>query len=137
MKKLKPILLVEDDLVDTMTVKKALKDLKVENELATTQNGEEALAWLEAHRDDLPGLILLDLNMPRMNGIEFLQVIKQDETFKMVPVVVLTTSEDQQDRVNSFKLSVAGYMIKSYEYPKFVEMMKGIQHYWDMSKHAY
>ncbi|MFZ0033631.1 MAG: response regulator, partial [Sedimentisphaerales bacterium] len=91
MRTLKSILLVEDDRVDAMTVKRALKDLNVTNPLAHTLNGEEALEYLTTESNRKPCIILLDLNMPRMNGIEFLKVIKADDKLRTIPVVVLTT----------------------------------------------
>ncbi len=128
------ILLVEDDRVDIMTVKRALKDLKITNPLNITRNGEEALAFLQDERNQRPSIILLDLNMPRMNGLEFLKIIKQDKTLRRIPVIVLTTSEEEQDRIESFDLSIAGYMIKPVDYLKFVEIMKTIHLYWTLSK---
>ena len=130
----RPILLVEDDKVDAMTVKRALKEIHVTNHVETAGNGEEALEYLRAHKDEEPCIILLDLNMPRMNGIEFLKVAKQDELLKMIPVVVLTTSKEDQDKVESFKLSVAGYMIKPVDYQKFVDVMRTINIYWTLSE---
>ena len=128
------ILLVEDDRVDVMTVKRALKDLKVTNPLNITSNGEEALAFLQEERNQRPSIILLDLNMPRMNGLEFLKIIKQHKSLKRIPVIVLTTSEEEQDRIESFYLSVAGYMIKPIDYLKFVEIMRTIHQYWILSE---
>ena len=136
MRNLAPLLLVEDDLVDVMTVKRALRDLNVTNPLRVVHNGEEALAHLRLSGQSLPGLILLDLNMPRMNGIEFLEVIKHDEHLRRIPVVVLTTSKEEQDRVNSFNLSVAGYMVKPVDYRQFVEVIRTIQLYWTLSESA-
>ena len=134
MRSLQPILLVEDDSVDAMTVERALKDLKVENQLVHTVNGEEALKYLRGESDEEPCVILLDLNMPKMNGIEFLKVVKADEVLKKIPVVVLTTSREEQDKVEAFGLSVAGYMVKPAEYKKFVEVIKAIDLYWSLSK---
>jgi CheY-like chemotaxis protein len=134
MRTLKSILLVEDDRVDAMTVERALKDLNVTNPLAHTLNGEEALEYLTAESNRKPCIILLDLNMPRMNGIEFLKVIKADDKLKKIPVVVLTTSQEQQDKVESFKLSVAGYMLKSVDYKRFVEVIRTINLYWTLSE---
>ena len=112
----KPILLVEDDQVDVMTVKRALKEIHVTNPLVNLENGKEALKYLCDPKNVKPCIILLDLNMPIMNGIEFLQVAKHDAQLKSIPVVVLTTSEEQQDKVNSFDLGVAGYMAKPVDY---------------------
>ncbi len=130
----KSILLVEDDKVDVMTVKRALRDLHVINPLDVASNGEEALEYLKDDQNGLPCVILLDLNMPKMNGIEFLKIIKADKTFKMIPVVILTTSKNEQDKIESFKLSIAGYMIKPVDYVQFVKTMKTINMYWTLSE---
>ena len=130
----RPILLVEDDSVDTMTVQRALKEIHVANRVEVVVNGEEALKYLRDENNEKPCIILLDLNMPRMNGIEFLEVAKHNELLKMIPVVVLTTSKEEQDKVDSFKLSVAGYMIKPVDYQQFVEVMRTINIYWTLSE---
>ncbi len=130
----KPILLVEDDQVDVMTVKRALKEIKVTNPVVNPENGEEALKYLRDPASKKPCIILLDLNMPIMNGIEFLDVIKHDPRLKRIPVVVLTTSEEQQDKMNSFDLGVAGYMAKPVDYRQFVEVMRTIDAYWTISE---
>lgn len=130
----KPILLVEDDQVDTMTVKRALKEIHVTNPLVHLENGEEAVHYLQDSKREKPCIILLDLNMPIMNGIEFLQVVKHDDQLRRIPVVVLTTSEEQQDKVNSFNLGVAGYMAKPVDYRQFVEVMRSIDAYWTISE---
>ena len=132
----KPILLVEDDQIDAMTVKRALNEIKIKNPIVTAQNGEEALEYLNDEGNEVPCLILLDLNMPKMNGIEFLNVIKHSDKHKqrMIPVIVLTTSKDDQDKIETFKLSVAGYMVKPVDYLQFVETMKAIELYWSLSE---
>ncbi|MFZ1548529.1 MAG: response regulator [Candidatus Nitrotoga sp.] len=130
----KPILLVEDDQVDVMTVKRSLKEIHVTNPLVNMENGEEALKYLRDPKTAKPCIILLDLNMPIMNGIEFLQNVKLDVQLKRIPVVVLTTSEDQQDKVNSFDLGVAGYMVKPVDYRQFVEVIRSIDVYWTISE---
>lgn len=134
MRSSKPILLVEDDNVDAMTVTRALKEINVTNRLDITNNGEEALAFLRNPEHEKPGIILLDLNMPKMNGIEFLQVAKNDTDLKKIPVVVLTTSKEEQDKVDSFNLGVAGYMIKPVDYLQFVEVVRTIDLYWTLSE---
>lgn len=134
MRNLQPILLVEDDSVDVMTVKRAFKDLKVINQLVCTGNGEEALQYLKTECNEKPCIIILDLNMPRMNGIEFLKIAKADEALRNIPVVVLTTSKTVQDVVESFKLGAAGYMVKSVDYRKFVETVRTIDLYWTLSE---
>jgi CheY-like chemotaxis protein len=134
MRNSKPILLVEDDRVDAMTVKRALKDLNVTNLLVHTLNGEEALNHLTAEGNNSPCIILLDLNMPKMNGIEFLKVVKANDELKKIPVVVVTTSHEEQDIVESFKHSVAGYISKSTDYKKFVEAIRTVNLYWTLSE---
>jgi len=134
MKNLKPILLVEDDSVDAMTVKRALKELNVTNQLVHSIDGEQALEYLKTDDNKKPCVILLDLNMPKMNGIEFLQAIKKDEKLKKTPVVVLTTSKEENDVTTSFRFSVAGYMVKPVDYKKFVEAIRAINMYWTLSE---
>jgi CheY-like chemotaxis protein len=132
MRNLRPILLVEDDSVDAMTVKRAFTELKVSNELIRTINGEAALNYLREHLDKKPCVILLDLNMPKMNGLEFLKVAKADEELRQIPVVVLTTSKDDRDKMESFNASVAGYIVKPVDYRKFVEAVKILNLYWTL-----
>jgi len=127
-------LLVEDDRVDTMTVKRALKDLKVTNQLICTTNGEEALEYLRDETKKKPCVILLDLNMPKMNGIEFLKIAKADDELKKIPVIVLTISREERDVVESFNLSVAGYIVKPTDYKKFVEAIRVVELYWTLSE---
>ncbi len=139
-----PILLVEDDDVDAENVVRAFKKNKITNPLYITGNGEEALAFLHhtgsysaPEKSPRPGVILLDLNMPVMNGIEFLTIVKADEDLRMIPVVVLTTSQEEGDRVESFKLSVAGYIIKPVEFDNFVKAISTIDVYWTLSELSY
>ena len=134
MRNSKPVLLVEDDSVDAMTVKRAFKDLNIANPLVHTLNGEEALKYLKSEENKKPCIILLDLNMPRMNGTEFMQVIKVDDKLKKIPIVVLTTSREERDKVESFRLSVAGYMLKGIDYKEFVEIVRTISTYWTLSE---
>ena len=134
MRNSKPILLLEDDTVDAMTVKRALKDIKVLNPLVRTANGEEGLAYLRDEKNEKPCVILLDLNMPKMNGIEFLKVAKGDEKLKKIPAIVMTTSKDDKDWIQSFNLNVAGYIVKPIDYLKFVEAIRIINLYWTLSE---
>ena len=134
MRNSRPILLVEDDRVDAMMVKRAFKDLNITNLLVHTPNGKEAFEYLTGEGNERPCIILLDLNMPRMNGIELLKIIKADDELKKIPVVVLTTSEDTQDKVETFGLSVAGYIVKPADYKKFVEAMRTVDIYWTLSE---
>ena len=134
MRNCKPVLLVEDDDVDAMTVKRAFKDLNVTNPLAHSVNGEVALNYLQDHNNEKPCVILLDLNMPKMNGTEFLKVIKADQELKQIPVIVLTTSTEECDIVETFKQSIGGYIVKPVDYKKFVEAIRTINIYWTLSE---
>lgn len=134
MRSSKPILLVEDDKVDAMTIRRSLETINITNDVDVANNGEEALQYLRDPQGELPCIILLDLNMPKMNGIEFLRLVKHDETLKRIPVVILTTSRDEQDKIESFNLGVAGYMIKPVDYWQFVEVVKAIDLYWTLSE---
>jgi CheY-like chemotaxis protein len=136
-----PILLVEDDQVDVMTVQRAFKRNNIINPLTVVGNGREALEYLRhqgAYADQsafpTPGIILMDINMPLMNGIECLKEIKADEHLRKLPVIMLTTSKEECDRVESFRLSVAGYIIKPVEFEKFVEAVKVLNLYWTLSE---
>jgi CheY-like chemotaxis protein len=130
----KPILLVEDDEVDIMTIRRALKDLKISHPLEVAHNGEEALKYFEDARRPKPWFILLDLNTPRMNGIEFLSQRKRISRIFSVPVVVLTSSKDEQDIEQCYRLGVSGYMLKPMEYDQFVETIHVIEQYWKLSQ---
>ena len=134
MRSAKTVLLVEDDAIDAMTVQRAFKDLKLTNPLAHVTNGEEALDYLKDPANPLPCVILLDLNMPRMNGVEFLRVVKGDPDLRRVPVVVLTTSTEDSDVIDSYRLCVAGYIVKPVDYKKFVEAIRTIDLYWTISE---
>jgi CheY-like chemotaxis protein len=128
------ILLVEDDVVDQMSVQRSFKDLKIVHRLGIKENGVEALEHLRYKSAVRPFLILLDLNMPKMNGLEFLRELRKDEDLKMLPVVVLTSSKEERDRIESFGLNVAGYMIKPVDYQDFVEVIRTIDQYWATSE---
>ena len=134
MRNSRPILLVEDDCVDAMTVKRALDDLKVTNPLITRLDGEEALEYLRDGDGKMPCVILLDLNMPKMNGFEFLKIVKADDELKQIPVIVLTTSREENDKMESFRLGVAGYIVKSIDYKKFLDAVRIIDLYWTLSE---
>jgi len=134
MRSKRPLLLVEDDQVDAMTVKRAFKEIHIVNRLEIVSNGSEALSFLRNSENETPCIILLDLNMPKMNGVEFLKIKNQDENMRRIPVIVLTTSEEEQDRVSSFDLGVAGYMVKPVDYRSFVDVVKTIDLYWTLSR---
>ena len=127
------ILLVEDDEVDVMNVRRAFERNNVSNPLYVAGNGLEALEML---RDGtVPAerrLILLDLNMPKMNGIEFLQALRADPELASSSVVVLTTSNDDQDKIDAYNLNVAGYLLKPVTFSNFCERMTTLNKYWTL-----
>jgi len=130
------ILLIEDDEVDVMNVQRAFKRNNIENPLYVASNGLEALAMLRNQGDEtMPTsrrLILLDLNMPRMGGIEFLHALRADIELRMTPVIVLTTSNQDRDRVEAYDLNVAGYILKPVTFAKFADMMATLSKYWSL-----
>lgn len=130
------ILLVEDDEVDVMNVKRAFKKYKITNPLYVAGNGIEALSMLRCQPDQPPKvpksrrLILLDLNMPKMNGLEFLHELRSDPELKATPVIVLSTSDEDKDRVEAYNLNVAGYILKPVTFINFAEVMITLNKYW-------
>lgn len=134
MRNCKPILLIEDDMVDAMTVKRAFDDLGIGNEIVHKESGEQALEYLAQADSVMPCLIFLDLNLPRMNGHEFLEARQQNSHFRSIPVVVLTTSTEQRDIAKCFESVVAGYVVKPISYDDFVEAVKVIESYWTLSE---
>jgi CheY-like chemotaxis protein len=128
------ILLVEDDEVDVMNVKRAFQKGNITNPLYTAAHGLEALEMLRGSNP--PGvpserrLVLLDLNMPKMGGIEFLQQLRADPHLSKTPVVVLTTSNQDRDQVSAYQLNVAGYILKPVTFTNFVEVMATLNKYW-------
>lgn len=134
MKNSRPVLLIEDDEVDLMTVRRAFEEISDVTQLVHTVDGEQALDYLKDYNNDRPGLILLDLNMPRMSGLEFLNAAKEYNILKRIPVVVLTTSTADFDVTECFDLGVSGYIVKPIGYRKFVEIIKTIHNYWSLSE---
>ena len=131
--KLLNILLVEDDEVDVMNVRRAFKANDIANPLFVVGNGVEALEKLRS--GELPAerrLVLLDLNMPRMNGIEFLVELRRDPELAATTVVVLTTSNNDRDRVQAYDLNVAGYLVKPVTFAEFAELMATLNKYWTL-----
>lgn len=131
------ILLLEDDAVESMRVERVLKSIDEKLQLNICQNGQEGLAWLNNNANNLPAIILLDLNMPIMNGIELLRLLKVDEIWKMIPVIVLTTSSSDSDKQATYSLGISGYMVKPVRYNDFTEVMTTLFKYWDIAELAH
>jgi len=133
------ILLVEDDEVDVMNVQRAFKKNNINNPLYVANNGVEALQMLRGEGDlpkltPKPGIILLDLNMPKMGGIEFLKELRQDPELKSITVFVLTTSNEESDKVAAFDLNVAGYILKPVDMHKFIDAVATLNKFWTLSE---
>ncbi len=129
------ILLVEDDPADQKLVKKSLLSQRIANYIITAESGEKALDYLSRSKAGdsecpAPSLILLDLNMPGMGGKEFLRRIKEDETLSVIPVVVLTSSDFEEDVLDSYKLQAAGFIKKPVNLQGFQEVMCKLEEYW-------
>ena len=125
------ILLVEDDEVDVMNVKRAFQKAHITNPLFVANNGVEALIKLRS--GEVPNhrrLVLLDLNMPRMNGIEFLREVRRDPELRATPVVVLTTSTIDRDKFDAYDLNIAGYLVKPVTFAEFCDLMITLNKYW-------
>lgn len=130
------LMLVDDDEVDVMSVQRAFKKINITNPLHIAHNGVEALAMLRGENGPQirPVIILLDLNMPKMGGLEFLETLRADPELKSISVVVLTTSRDEQDKVQAFDYNVAGYIVKPITPGDFVEAMATFDKYWTLSE---
>jgi len=129
------VLLVEDEPADAHLVRSALRESRVYCTLHHVLDGIEAVAFLRRQGEQYraaprPDMILLDLNMPRMNGREFLAVVKADEALKAIPVVVLTTSDVERDVVASYHLGAAGYITKPVDMEQFIDAIRQLGSYW-------
>jgi CheY-like chemotaxis protein len=126
------ILLVDDDVVDVMNVQRAFQKVRFTNPVHVANNGIEALKMLREGAVGPRRLVLLDLNMPRMNGIEFLRELRADPQLGLTSVVVLTTSNEERDKVEAYKLNVAGYIVKPVTFSSFVDVMAALNKYWTL-----
>lgn len=126
------ILFVEDDMIETMKLQRAISKFPNKHQIIESKNGEEAMQKLQDQ--PLPDLILLDLNMPRMSGIEFLQILKADERLRYLPTVILTTSENRSDLMTCFEIGIAGYIIKPLKYEEYEEKIRRVFEYWEVSE---
>ena len=129
------IMLIDDDDIDIMTLQRAFKRNNIHNPLSIAHNGIEALNMLRGEDGfekivPTPRIILLDINMPQMNGLEFLREIRKDDEFRSMSVFVLTTSNDDKDRVEAFNLNVAGYIIKPVTFENFVVAVAQLNGFW-------
>lgn len=127
------ILLIEDDNIEIMKLQRTIAKLSLNHKIIEAKNGEEALVKLN-NATVLPDIILLDLNMPRMSGIEFLTILKADKTFKYLPTIVLTTSQNRSDLLECYKIGIAGYIIKPLKYEDYQDKLAKVLAYWEVNE---
>jgi CheY-like chemotaxis protein len=137
MENLVNILLIDDDEVDCMNVQRAFKKSNISNPLFIAHNGVEGLDLLRGTNgatpiDPMPRIILLDINMPKMNGLEFLKELRADKNLHSISVFVMTTSNDDKDRVEAYNYNVAGYIIKPISFENFVEAVSILNNFWQL-----
>jgi CheY-like chemotaxis protein len=132
MKKLK-ILLIEDDMIEVMKLKRTISKLILDHDIIEANDGEEALNILQK-KNKFPDIILLDLNMPKINGIEFLNILKADDVLKYIPTIILTTSNNQQDLLECYKIGIAGYILKPLKYEDYVLKIEKLLAYWSINE---
>ncbi|AEW86488.1 response regulator [Flavobacterium columnare] len=133
MKKLLNILLLEDDKIEVMKFNRVINSLNLVHKVIEANNGVEALDILK-NKDILPDIIVLDLNMPKLNGIEFLKILKEDERLKYIPSIILSTSSNHKDLLECYKIGIAGYIIKPLKYDEYVEKVQSLFEYWSRNE---
>lgn len=133
MKKTLKILLIEDDTIEVMKFVKVIGTLGLKHQITESRNGEEALEILEQVKQ-LPDIIVLDLNMPKINGLEFLSTLKKNKTLKYIPTIVLTTSNNPKDILECYKIGIAGYILKPLKYEDYVNRIERILDYWSCNE---
>jgi CheY-like chemotaxis protein len=131
------ILLVDDDSVDVMNVQRAFKKNNITNPLSVAHNGVEALDLLRGTNgvekiDPIPRIILLDINMPKMGGLEFLKKLREDAALKNISVFIMTTSSDDKDRIEAYNYNVAGYIVKPISFESFVSAVSILNNFWQL-----
>ena len=133
MSKTLKVLLIEDDTIEVMKLNRAMTSLNLKHQIIEANNGEDALHILQK-KEILPDIILLDLNMPKVNGIEFLSILKNDDTLKYIPTIILTTSNNQKDLLECYKIGVAGYVLKPLKYEEYVSKIETLLAYWSINE---
>tara|TARA_R110002072_G_scaffold209497_5_gene367141 strand:- start:13159 stop:13572 length:414 start_codon:yes stop_codon:yes gene_type:complete len=133
MDKVLKIMLIEDDMIEVMKLNRTISKLELKHKIIEANNGEEALILL-SEKDNLPDIILLDLNMPKINGIEFLNILKNDDSLKYIPTVIITTSNNHKDLLECYKIGVSGYVLKPLKYEAYVDKIEKLLSYWSINE---
>ena len=127
------VLLIEDNTIEIMKMNRAISLLKFKHNIKEAKTADEALGILENH-ENIPDLILLDLNMPKISGIEFLSIIKKNDSLNHIPVVILTTSNNKRDLLDCYKLGISGYILKPLKYEDYVTKIESTLNYWSLNE---
>lgn len=129
MKRELKILLVEDNIIEILKLKRAIEYLGMNHEVLEAENGEIALDSIKQEEIN-PDIVLLDLNMPKMNGLEFLAIVRNDESMRHLPIIILSTSNNNRDLKEAYKLGVSGYILKPLKYDDYVKKIEYTLQYW-------
>ena len=127
------ILLIEDDVIEVMKFNRTIGFLKLSHKVIEANNGEDALKILE-NKNNRPDIILVDLNMPKINGIEFLNILKSDNVLRYIPAIVLTTSSNMKDLRECYEVGIAGYLLKPLKYEDYVSRIEKLLAYWSINE---
>lgn len=127
------ILLIEDDEIEVMKFNRVVGSMKINHKIIEANNGEDAIEILKI-KDVVPDIIVLDLNMPKINGIEFLGILKADDYLKYIPTIILSTSNNQKDLLECYRIGIAGYVIKPLKYDDYVERITKLIEYWSVNE---
>lgn len=127
------VLLIEDDTIEVMKLNRTITTLDSKHTIVEARDGEQALDILKG-KSLLPDIILLDLNMPKINGIEFLKIVKSDPHLKYIPTIVLTTSNNERDLLECYKIGIAGYILKPLKYEDYVSKVEKLLAYWSINE---
>ncbi len=127
------ILFIEDDTIERMKFDRVVKTLALTHRIIEAKNGEEALIFLK-EKPILPDIIILDLNMPKINGLEFLTILKKDIILKHIPTVILTTSNNHEDVKECYKIGIAGYILKPLKYEDYLFKIQKLLEYWSCNE---
>ena len=133
MKRKLKILLIEDDTIELMKLNRAMSSLNMNHEVREANNGEDALELL-LNEEYYPDIILLDLNMPKINGIEFLSILKKNESLKFIPTIILTTSSNKKDLLECYNIGIAGYVQKPLKYQDYIAKINILLSYWSANE---
>ncbi|EDP96945.1 response regulator [Kordia algicida OT-1] len=127
------VLLIEDNMIEIMKMNRTVSLLEAKHEITEAKNAEEALAILET-KENLPDIILLDLNMPKINGIEFLSILKKDADLRHIPTIILTTSDNRKDILECYRIGISGYILKPLKYEDYVSKIEIALSYWSINE---